>query len=560
MKSYLSLVFLYSSIESIFMLPKSFILLRKLFTCFCAVATLLGFWYSSVLFGVSSYSFHKLSTTCCKSCSNFVFLTSSFIICSFKLSNVENWLWISFSVFTNFSFLAILSCFSSSTLVPLLVTSCLICSIWLLYSVIVCSNLVFSSVIANIFWFLFSILCSLFLISCEILSTISSIELSLSSKDVTDIFKFVISKFKSSIYFWLSLLFSANSSITLFNSSICCVSSCISASFCSFKSLFSSFCFSVCVTSSFNLASLFSKRVIFSSTATIFCFSVAYTISISCNSFSSFAVCSILSPIDDAYSSFSAVLSAICFSSFLSSFSRSSISLLLPKIFTVLVCRLPPEIEPLELIMSPFRVTILNEYLSFLASSIAVSISSTTTVRPNKLKIICSYSFLHFTKSEAIPITPSIFVSLSNFLPWTEAIGKNDALPKLFVLKYSIIFLASCSVDVTTFCNACPKHISIAVSYSFSTEIKFAKTPWIPLFKFESLSHATNKDLTVLLYPSFSFSVSIKNWCLACFILCVYVSFEISSSYCFSFCIFCSFAWTLFSRFSTAIFLFDSIS
>lgn len=72
-----------------------------------------------------------------------------------------------------------------------------------------------------------------------------------------------------------------------------------------------------------------------------------------------------LSPIDDAYSSFSAVLSAICFSSFLSSFSKSSISLLLPKIFTVLVCTLPPEIEPLELIMSPFRVTILNEYLSF---------------------------------------------------------------------------------------------------------------------------------------------------------------------------------------------------
>ena len=43
------------------------------------------------------------------------------------------------------------------------------------------------------------------------------------------------------------------------------------------------------------------------------------------------------------------------------------------------------------------------------------------------------------------------FINLSTLFPFTEAIGKKDALPKLFFLKCSISFLASSSVSVTMF-------------------------------------------------------------------------------------------------------------
>ena len=107
----------------------------------------------------------------------------------------------------------------------------------------------------------------------------------------------------------------------------------------------------------------------------------------------------------------------------------------------------------------------------------------------------------------------------SNFLPCIAEIGKKLALPKLFFLKYSINLLASFSSCVTMFCIVAPKHISIAVSYSLLVEIRLAKAPYTPLFKFESFSHANNKDFTLFMYPSFSFSVSCKNFNLEFFIL-----------------------------------------
>ena len=75
-----------------------------------------------------------------------------------------------------------------------------------------------------------------------------------------------------------------------------------------------------------------------------------------------------------------------------------------------------------------------------------------------------SYFLLYLIKSEAIPITP-VFLPfiLSNFFPFTDVMGKNDALPKLFFLKCSISFFAVSSFSVTIFCKLLPKHISIAV-------------------------------------------------------------------------------------------------
>ena len=157
----------------------------------------------------------------------------------------------------------------------------------------------------------------------------------------------------------------------------------------------------------------------------------------------------------------------------------------------------------------------------FLARAIALFMSSTITVLPSKFNTICSYLLWYFTKSEATPITPSIPLCLifSIFLPFTDVIGKNDALPKFPFLKNSINFLASSSVSVIIFWSAAPKHISIAVSYSFGVEIKFAKTPCIPFFKVAFFSHSISKFLTLFVYPSFSFSVSIKNLSLESFIL-----------------------------------------
>ena len=86
-----------------------------------------------------------------------------------------------------------------------------------------------------------------------------------------------------------------------------------------------------------------------------------------------------------------------------------------------------------------------------------------------------------------------------SFFPFTELIGKNDALPKLLALKYSINFFASCSVSVTIFCKLAPNAISIAVSYSFGTAIKFAITPYIPLFNSLFFSQSNNNCFTLFI-------------------------------------------------------------
>ena len=145
---------------------------------------------------------------------------------------------------------------------------------------------------------------------------------------------------------------------------------------------------------------------------------------------------------------------------------------------------------------------------------------SVIIVLPSKLSTIPSYSFLYFTKSDATPIIfPSGFI-FSNFLPRTVDIGKNDALPNLFTLRYSTSFLASPSFSVTIFCILAPKHISIAVLYFSSVETIFASTPCIPFFKAGLLSQAINNSLTDFVYPSFSFSVSTKKLYLLFFNLC----------------------------------------
>ena len=132
--------------------------------------------------------------------------------------------------------------------------------------------------------------------------------------------------------------------------------------------------------------------------------------------------------------------------------------------FTVFLATEPPVIAPDGFIMSPSSVIILNVYPFCFATFIALSILSTITVLPSKLIIICSYFLSNFIKSDAIPITPFSFpFILSSFFPLTDAIGKNDALPKLFFLKCSTNLFASCSVSVTMFCKDIPKLISIAV-------------------------------------------------------------------------------------------------
>ena len=158
---------------------------------------------------------------------------------------------------------------------------------------------------------------------------------------------------------------------------------------------------------------------------------------------------------------------------------------------------------------------------------------STNTVLPSKFKIIPSYSLSVFISFAAIPITPWVpfVISLSIFLPFTDDIGKNDALPKLFCLRYSINFFASSSVSVTIFWSVCPSTVSIANWYSFETVIRFAKTPLTPLFSLLFFSHSISIDFTALEYPSFSFSISLKNFCLESFILNSDVKLFIFSSY-----------------------------
>ena len=298
------------------------------------------------------------------------------------------------------------------------------------------------------------------------------------------------------------------------------VNSSISLCIFSLFNIASCFCFSRLISSSFNLLSLFSIFSIFSSIATTFCFSVAYVISISWSSFSKLIASSKVSSIELSYSCFSFSNFSIFDFRFLISFSSFSISLPLPKILTVFLLTEPPVIAPEWLITSPSTVIILNEYPFCFATFIAVFILSTTTVLPNKLRIICSYFLLYFTKSDAIPMYPFSFpFILSNFLPFTDVIGKNDALPKLFFLKCSTNFFASSSVSVTIFWRLAPRHISIAVWYSSGTSIMFASTPCIPFPNSFIFSQSFKSDFTLFIYPSFSFSVSIRNLNLDSFIL-----------------------------------------
>ena len=261
-----------------------------------------------------------------------------------------------------------------------------------------------------------------------------------------------MSKFKSSIYCWLSLFLREYSSTSFCFSLFFSVISSISFSFFSLL-IFIAFWFSSAFACSFfKLSILFCIFSIFSSIDKTLCFSVAYVISISCNCFSWLSICSIIFSDDSKYSSFSFSNFFTSSSSFFTSFCRFSISLLRPKILTVFLATEPPVIAPDGFIISPSSVIILNEYVFSFATFIAFCILSTTTVLPNKFNIICSYFLLNFTKSDAIPITP-IFLPLifSNFLPLTDVIGRNDALPKLFFLKYSINLFASSSVSVTMF-------------------------------------------------------------------------------------------------------------
>lgn len=152
------------------------------------------------MFGVSSYSSHILFIIPFISSSSFVFLTSIFTICDFKSSITLNLAVISTSWFSNFLFFSILCPFSSSILFPLCLTSCLIflflfCLLYRFFKFFI-TFFNFRYLVCLIFYTFL-----VFSMSKFILSSISCIELSLSSNDDTEIFKFVISKFKSSIYF-----------------------------------------------------------------------------------------------------------------------------------------------------------------------------------------------------------------------------------------------------------------------------------------------------------------------------------------------------------------------
>ena len=267
---------------------------------------------------------------------------------------------ISFSAFVMALFLFIFSCFNFSTVSELVLTSNLICSICFLYSSIAFASSSFSFKHASLCAFLLAILLTFPSISASILASISSNELLLSSNELTDIFRFVISKFKSSMYFWFSLFFSAKLWISWFK---LFVSSSNSNEFC-FISAFSasllSIVFSISTVSFFNFSSFASKLDIASSSVSILCFSVAYSISIS------WLVCSILatssskSSIDVSYSSFSLVIFSISLFNFSISFSSSFIWFVLPIMLVVFCVVEPPDIAPLGLIISPFSVTILK--------------------------------------------------------------------------------------------------------------------------------------------------------------------------------------------------------
>ena len=279
---------MYSSIESTLTLPSSLISVLKLLTLLCVNATFSGFWYCSALLGVSSYSSHILLIIPLISSSIFVFLTSNFTSWPFKSSITLNLAVISSSCFESFSLFWALSFFNSSIFELLLFTLSLTSSIFWSVSCIDFSSSSLSFLICSICAFLFSILVCAFSNSWLILSWISWIDASLSSNEDTEIFKFVMSKFKSSMYFWSSLFNSANSVIILESSSFCSTILFISTCKSPFVETASSFCFSRFACSSFSLFKRFSSFSIFSFIEITFCFSVAYVMSISCSSFSRF--------------------------------------------------------------------------------------------------------------------------------------------------------------------------------------------------------------------------------------------------------------------------------
>ena len=183
--------------------------------------------------------------------------------------------------------------------------------------------------------------------------------------------------------------------------------------------------------------------------------------------------------------------------------------------------------------MSPSIVTILKLCPFSLETLIAVSIFSTITVLPNKFKIICSYFLSYFIKSDAKPKTPWMLPFIfSGLFPWIFEIGKNDALPRLFFLKCSINLFASCSFSVTIFWRLAPNAISIAVSRFCGTSISSANAPFTPFPSSFVFSHSNSKALTLLWYPSFSFSVSTKNLCFdslklnSCILLFIFISID----------------------------------
>ena len=110
---------------------------------------------------------------------------------------------------------------------------------------------------------------------------------------------------------------------------------------------------------------------------------------------------------------------------------------------------------------------------------------STISVLPKRLEITGSYSLLYLTSSSASPNAPTSLSALCASkhagLGLTDVIGKKVNLPKSVALKYSIKYLASSGVPVTTFCAAAARAVSRATSYFLSLEISSATTPLIRL-------------------------------------------------------------------------------
>ena len=205
-------------------------------------------------------------------------------------------------------------------------------------------------------------------------------------------------------------------------------------------------------------------------------------------------------------------------SSFLSSsysFSRrtspsflSSISLALPSRLLEFL-NAPPEIEPPGLSCSPSRVTILKEYLYFLAILVAESILSATRVRPNIWFIRPAYFASYSTRDAATPMMPSSLSAppkLPGLCRVIASRGRKVALPSLFSLSQVIVRFAAASLSVTIFWMAPPIAVSTAVSYLGLTLIMSATTPIIPASSFL----CSIIRFTALPYPSYFSAIFIS--------------------------------------------------